>query len=163
MRELTRAAFCITLLCPLPLLAANVFRCEDANGHLTFTSQGCPSEQQQGLQHASNATPGSGKPVPMAKPTTSQQAMPPQTSSQLVVVGQQDDGCGNRITGSTRRQAMIKHEVRAGMTLADVESTLGRPDKISSQNGQLRYQYLDNQGRSRQVSFDENRCVKGKR
>ena len=49
------------------------------------------------------------------------------------------------------------------MTLADVESTLGRPDKISSQNGQLRYQYLDNQGRSRRVSFDENRCVKGKR
>jgi hypothetical protein len=163
MLGLTRTAFCVLLLCPAPLLAASVFRCEDANGHLTFTSQGCPSEQQQRLQHASNATPGSGKPVAMAKPATLQRDMPPPTSSKLVVVGQQDDGCGNRITGSTRRQAMIKHEVRAGMTLADVESTLGRPNKISSQNGQLRYQYLDNQGRSRQVSFDENRCVKGKR
>ena len=163
MLGLTRTAFCVILLCPAPLLAAKVFRCEGTNGHLTFTSQGCPSEQQQGLQHVNNATPSSGKPVPMAKPRKPQLSMPPPTSSQLVVVGQQDDGCGNRITGSTRRQAMIKHEVRAGMTLADVESTLGRPDKISSQNGQLRYQYLDNQGRSRRVSFDENRCVKGKR
>lgn len=162
MRGFARAAFFTISLCPLPLLAASVFRCEDVNGHITFTSQGCPSEQQKMLQHANNATPGSGKPVPMAKAATAQPVMRP-TSSELIVVGQQDDGCGNRITGSTRRQAMIRHEVRAGMTLADVESTLGRPDKISSQNGQLRYQYLDNQGRSRQVNFDEDRCVKGKR
>jgi hypothetical protein len=49
------------------------------------------------------------------------------------------------------------------MTRADVESILGKPDRVSSQNGQTRYRYRDRQGNSRSVSFDEAGCVKGKR
>ncbi|RJG09912.1 DUF4124 domain-containing protein [Pseudomonas cavernicola] len=167
MHRLLRAVSCAFLLCPSPLLlASTVFRCEDANGHVTFTLQGCPTEQAQQLQNADNPTPGNDKPVPLAK--TAKGARSSKTSkkakaSELVVVGEQQDGCGNRVTGSARRAAMIQKEVRAGMTRADVESTLGKPDKISSQNGQMRYQYRDNEGRSRQVSFDENGCVRGKR
>lgn len=156
-----RAACCATLLYPFTCpLAATVFRCEDAEGHITFTQLGCPSEDSQTLQKAYNPTPGNGQPVPLANPTRS--SAPRQKSGTAVVVGEQNDGCGNRVTGSARREAMIRKEVRAGMTLADVESMLGKPDKVSSQNGQLRYQYLERNGRSRQVSFDEDRCVKGK-
>lgn len=156
-----RAACCATLLYPLTSpLATTVFRCEDAEGHITFTQLGCPSEDRQTLQNAYNPTPGNGKPVPLANPTRSSE--PPQKSGTAVVVGEQNDGCGNRVTGSVRREAMIRKEVRAGMPLADVESMLGKPDKVSSHNGQLRYQYLEPNGRSRQVSFDEDRCVKGK-
>ncbi len=49
------------------------------------------------------------------------------------------------------------------MTKRDVESLLGRPDKISNRNGELRYVYEQKKGRSNSVTFDEDGCVKGKR
>jgi hypothetical protein len=159
MHGLHRAAFCAILLCPTPLLAATVFRCEDANGHVTFTLQGCTSEQQQYLQDAHNATPSSGKPIPLAPAAQPSR----RAASKLVIVGERQDGCGNLISGSERRAAMIKQQIRSGMTRADVESAFGTPDKISRQNGQTRYHYRDQQGNSRQVSFDETGCVKSKR
>jgi len=58
---------------------------------------------------------------------------------------------------------MIRQQVRSGMTQADVESALGEPDKITSQDGNTRYHYADRQGNKRQVTFDEAGCVKGKR
>ncbi|MES2820353.1 MAG: DUF4124 domain-containing protein [Pseudomonadota bacterium] len=159
-----RAAFCATPLClALELPAATVFRCEDSAGHITFTAQGCPNSHSQTLQNAHNPSPGSGKPVPLASPQRMQTRRAAKGNPPLVVVGEQDDGCGNRLSGSARREAMIRQEVRPGMTLRDVESSLGKPDKISSQNGQIRYQYRSPEGRSRQVNFDENGCVKGKR
>ncbi|MDM8349184.1 DUF4124 domain-containing protein [Pseudomonas sp. sp1636] len=163
MHGLRRAAFCAILLCPPPLLAATVFRCEDANGHIAFTQQGCPSEHTQYLQDAYNATPGSGKSTPLAKPSKPSRRKGTQKSRELVVVGEQQDGCGNLISNSERRTAIIKQQIRSGMNRNDVENSLGTPDKISGQNGQTRYHYRDRQGNSRQVSFDESGCVKGKR
>ncbi|WP_372875362.1 DUF4124 domain-containing protein [Pseudomonas sp.] len=163
MPGLHRAAFCAILLCPPPLLAATVFRCEDASGHVTFTLQGCPTEQAQYLQDAHNPTPGSGKPTPLAKPGKPSRSKAAVKPSELVVVGKQEDGCGNLVTGRERRTAIIKQQIRSGMHRSDVESSLGTPDRISSQNGQTRYHYRDQQGNSRQVSFDEAGCVKGKR
>lgn len=166
MHGLLRTAFCAALSCaPTALLASSVYRCEDAGGHITFTSQGCPTEHAQTVQNADNPRPGTGKPVQMAKPSRSNREdknSRARKPDELVVVGVPDDGCGNRVVANARRTAMINKEVRAGMTLADVESTLGKPDQISSQNGQLRYQYRSKEGRSRAVSFDENGCVKGK-
>ncbi|MNF11381.1 SmpA / OmlA family protein [compost metagenome] len=58
---------------------------------------------------------------------------------------------------------MIEGRIKAGMTRADVESTLGKPERISQQNGQVRYQYKsDHNHGTRTVSFDENGCVRGK-
>jgi len=160
MRGLPYAALCAALLYPSHApFAAGVFRCEDGNGHITFTRHGCPSEQQAQLQSAHNPTPGSGKAVPLAKPTSGTR---PSAAAQVVVVGQQDDGCGNRVTGNERRQAIIRQEIRSGMTRADVESSLGKPDKITRRNGEQRYHYRDQRGNSQQVSFDEAGCVKGK-
>lgn len=163
MHGLRCAAFCAILLCPPPLLASTVFRCEDANGHVTFTLQGCPAEQAQYLQEAYNPTPGSGKPTPLANTARASRSKAAAKSSEPVVVGEQEDGCGNLVTGSERRTAIIKQQIRSGMHRSDVESSLGTPDRISSQNGQTRYHYRDQRGNSRQVSFDEAGCVKGKR
>ena len=82
---------------------------------------------------------------------------------EIVVVGQRDDGCGNRLSADQRRQAIINQRTPPGMTQRDVESLLGRPDKVTHNNGELRYVYSQKKGRSNTVTFDENGCVKGKR
>ncbi|MFB8829377.1 hypothetical protein ACE0DR_08325 [Azotobacter sp. CWF10] len=78
---------------------------------------------------------------------------------ELTIVGQQEDGCGNRITGRERREAMLKKQMRSGMPRSDVESALGKPDRISSRNGRTSYHYRDNKGNTRQINFDEHGCI----
>lgn len=166
MQGLLRAAFCASLLySSSSTLAANVYRCEDDSGHITFTLQGCATNQRLQVQNADNPRPGDGKPVLLAKSKKHPRRSKARKSQgqQLVVVGEHQDGCGNRVTGSARRSAMINHQARSGMTLKDVESALGKPDKTSSQNGLLRYLYRDKDGNTKQVSFDENGCVRSKR
>lgn len=158
------AGICAFLLCPT-LHASTVFRCEDASGHVTYTLQGCPIAADQQLQSADNPTPGQGKAVPLAKIRKGEgrRSKKDKQNEDLLVVGEKQDGCGNRVTGSARRSAMIRQQARSGMTQRDVESSLGKPDKVTTQDGQTRYHYEDNEGNRRQVTFDETGCVKGKR
>ena len=157
------ASSCYALLFTItPALATSIYRCVDETGHLTFTRQGCPHQQTTERQQAFNPTPGSGKPVPMAKAHKQRPGQQKQEQA-LTVVGEPDDGCGNRITGSARRNAMINQQSRPGMTRADIESTFGKPDSITSRNGQTQYRYTASKGRTHSVSFDENGCVLGKR
>jgi len=162
MQGLHCAAFCAILLCPLPTLGSSVFRCEDAKGHITFTRQGCPGEQTQHLQQTYNPTPGSGKPVPLAKPRKITRSNKKRATQALTVVGVKQDGCGNHLSSSERRTAIIKQQIGMGMSRADVESSLGKPDRITEQNGQTRYVYQGLKGNKRNVSFNEAGCVKGK-
>lgn len=139
--------------------AASVFRCVDASGHVTFTRHGCSADEEQHLQDVRNHTPSSGTVIPLAD--TGRQGRSSKASADgLVIVGQQDDGCGNLLTSSERRQAIIRKEIRSGMSLSDVESSLGKPDKISRQNGRQRYYYDDKRGKRQQINFDEAGCVK---
>ncbi|UUY06825.1 outer membrane protein assembly factor BamE [Pseudomonas sp. J452] len=165
MLRLICAGFCATLLySSQTTLASTVFRCEDASGHITYTRNGCPLDASQALQSADNQTPGQGKPVPLAKTSKSQSSKSDKNNGmQVLVTGETQDGCGNRVTGSERRNAIIRQQVRSGMTQSDVESSLGKPDKVTTQDGQTRYQYTDTDGNRRQVTFDEGGCVKGKR
>ena len=81
----------------------------------------------------------------------------------VVVVGEQQNGCGNRVTGNARRKAIIEGRIRTGMTRSDVESALGRPDRVSQHNETLRYHYeADRKHGARTVTFDEDGCVMGK-
>ena len=162
MQGLHCAAFCAILLCPLPTLGSSVFRCEDAKGHITFTRQGCPGEQTQHLQQAYNPTPSSGKPIPLAKPRKITRSNKKRATQTLTVVGIKQDGCGNHLSSSERRTAIIKQQISPGMSRADVESSLGKPDRITEQNGQTRYVYQGLKGNKRNVSFNEAGCVKGK-
>ena len=156
------AAFCAILLCPLPTLGSSVFRCEDAKGHVTFTRQGCPSDQRQHLQQAHNPTPGSGKPVPLAKPRITTRTSKDRDSRALTVIGVKQQRCGNQLGSSERRAAIIKQQIRLGMSRDDIESSLGKPDKISEQNGQARYIYQGKKGNKRTINFDQAGCVKAK-
>ncbi|GAB3393800.1 outer membrane protein assembly factor BamE [Azotobacter armeniacus] len=136
----------------------------DPGGRITFTHHGCPTDQQQQLQNAFNATPGNDRPIPMASEITDRTSRTTEQNNpqEPTIVGQQDDGCGNRITGRERREAMIKKEVRPGMTRRDVESALGKPDRISSRNDRTSYHYRDNEGNTRQIGFDQHNCVSTK-
>ncbi|WP_244154447.1 DUF4124 domain-containing protein [Ectopseudomonas composti] len=112
--------------------AASVFRCVGADGHVTFTRHGCSDDQEQHLQDARNHTPSSGKAIPLADPDR-RTATASASSGELVIVGQQDDGCGNLLSSSERRQAIIRKEVRRGMSRADVESTSGQAGQSHKQ------------------------------
>ncbi|TLX59556.1 hypothetical protein DN824_04335 [Stutzerimonas nosocomialis] len=153
------ALFLILALASPAATAANVYRCVDHEGRVTFTRHGCAQDQESDTQRAFNATPGSGKPVPMAKPAASSRS-PRKDTDALLVVGGTDDGCGNQLTSQERRIAILRKQAKAGMSMADVESALGKPTKTSTSNGLTRYSYRDGKGKTRSVNFDENGCVR---
>ena len=144
------------LTLPLSVSAETVQRCVDAQGNTTFTTLGCPPGHFSSLHNAHNPKPGTVIATPT--PTTHSAAA---RSRELVVVGEHDDGCGNRLGAVQRRKAIINQQTPAGMTRRDVESLLGKPDKIISRNAEQRYVYKEKNGRTRQVRFDENGCVMG--
>jgi len=159
-------SLCALLLLAIPAHATSVHRCVDESGHITFTRQGCLPSQTTQVQNTFNPTPGSGKATRMAEPSA-KQAKPKSkqinTEAILTVVGEQDDGCGNLLTPQVRRKAIVEKQIRGGMTRMDVESALGKPDAVTSSNGQTRYRYASQKGRLRSVSFDENGCVRKNR
>ncbi|AHL75016.1 hypothetical protein CH92_07845 [Stutzerimonas stutzeri] len=163
MNKLFAASCCALLFSTTPTFATSVYRCVDEAGKLTFSQQGCPVNQTAQIQEALNPTPSSGKAVPMAKLRAQRKLSKEQAVRALTVVGEQDDGCGNRLTSNARRNAMISQQIRPGMTRADIESTFGTPDTVTSRNGQVQYRYSSDKGRTRTVSFDEHGCVGGKR
>lgn len=150
------------LLLSTPAFSASVFRCIDQAGHVTFSQQGCPENQRQQRQRATNPTPSSGKAVPMATLKTRKSPAGSEGES-LAIVAERDDGCGNRVTGSERRSAIINKQIRTGMTRSDVESAFGRPESITSSNGRERLRFRSSSGQVRTVSFDEFGCVLGRR
>ena len=99
----------------------------------------------------------------MAAPGKSTRKNAPSANQEPTIAGTRDDGCGNQLSSSEKRSAIIRKEVRRGMSRNDIESTLGKPDSSTELNGQTRYAYQDQDGRKRQVSFDENGCVRSKR
>lgn len=149
------------LLClPLAGQASTVQRCEDASGAITFTSLGCTTGQLSQQVNTYNAPPGSVTPALLPEHDYRRTQA---SGREPVVVGQRDDGCGNRLSAEQRRIAIINQRTPPGMTQRDVESLLGRPARVSQSNGELRYHYALKNGRRHQVAFDQEGCVKGKR
>lgn len=70
MRGLHIAALCAAaLLHPIQdSSATSVFRCEDANGQITFTRHGCAPEQTQYRQEVRNHSPAAANPSPWPSP-----------------------------------------------------------------------------------------------
>lgn len=161
MNKLLIASGCALLLTATPTFAASVYRCTDEAGNVTFTRQGCPPDHIALNQDVTNPTPSSNRVIPLAKPR--ERGTRKSAATELTVVGVQDDGCGNHLTGSAKRNAMVRQQIRPGMTRADIESTFGTPDAVTSRNGQMQYRYSTGKGRTRTISFDEHGCVRGKR
>lgn len=162
MNKLIVGCCCVLAVWTAPTAATSIYRCSDANGNLTFTQQGCPLEQTGEVTASANPTPGSGEAIPLAQPVTRKKTRQDRSSREITVVGAKDDGCGNLITGSAKRDALIKKQVHPGMSRADVESAFGTPDAITSRNGKVQYRYSSRKGRTRTVTFDQHGCVGGK-
>jgi hypothetical protein len=152
----------IALLCPSPwALATTVHRCEAANGRITFTTLSCTAGESLSLQDVRTFTPATMTalmPEAEVRATSSMKIK----RRELTVVGQSEDKCGNLISARERREAIINQRVVAGMSVRDVESALGKPDKISIGNSVTRYRYDIKRNRSAHVEFDERGCTKGK-
>ncbi|WP_271411229.1 DUF4124 domain-containing protein [Pseudomonas sp. Q1-7] len=149
-----------------PLHAASVFRCSDAEGNVSFNQYGCPPGSQTEQQRTRtpnllNSEPLRKEPDDRSFPIHHRENA--QHTQEIVVVGERDEVCGKLISAQERRQAIIRKQVRSGMTRADVESALGKPDRVSGRNGQVRYHYQPKQGARHLVQFDETGCVKGGR
>ncbi|MGA3680493.1 DUF4124 domain-containing protein [Pseudomonas graminis] len=150
----------LLLFSPLGAGATTVNRCQDQSGNVTFTTLACPSGHTTAAQ---GINPASGTTFTLPPPPAKTDALQKRKSNEVVVVGQRDDGCGNILSAEQRRKAIINQQTPTGMSKRDVENLPGRPDKIISRNAEVRYVYEEKKGRSRQVSFDEHGCVKGKR
>jgi len=150
------------LLCLSPWLhAAAVHRCEAPNGHLTFTTMSCTDAESLSVQEVRPFTPGSVMTL-MPNADSTEKSGRNSKSRAPTIVGQAEDKCGNLIDARKRREAIINQRVVAGMSQQDVESALGKPDKISIRNSSTSYRYDTKRGRSAHVEFDEKGCTKGK-
>ncbi|QVW22040.1 cell envelope protein SmpA [Pseudomonas hormoni] len=151
------ALFCL----PLETFAATVHRCEAANGRITFTTLSCGTGDSFSLQEVRTFTPGSTMAL-MPEADTRETSGMKNKRREPTVVGQTEDKCGNVINARERREAIINQRVVAGMSQQDVESALGKPDKITVRNSATSYRYDTRLGRSAHVEFDEKGCTKGK-
>ena len=152
----------ITLLYPPWALATTIHRCEANNGHITFTTQSCTAGESFSLQDIRTFTPAGAVTALMPE---AERGDAPGTKTQRrapTVVGKPEDKCGNPISANERREAIINQRIIAGMTQQDVESALGKPDKISIRNSNTRYHYETKRGRGANIEFDEKGCTKGK-
>ena len=162
MHVATSGFLLITLLClPLAEAATTLHRCEAADGRITFTSLSCASDEQLSVQHVHPYSPGSVVPI---MPEHNHEETSGMTTRGRApgIVGRLEDKCGNLIDARQRREAIINQRVIAGMSQQDVESALGKPDKVNIRTSTTSYRYDLKRGRSAQVDFDERGCVKGK-
>ncbi|AWM93765.1 cell envelope protein SmpA [Pseudomonas sp. 31-12] len=152
----------LALLCLSPRLqAATLHRCEAPDGRLTFTTLSCTDGESLSLQDVRTFKPVN--PVAMMpEADTRETPRAKNRRKEPTVVGQTEDKCGNLMTAKERREAIINQRIVAGMTQQDVESALGKPDKISIRNSATSYRYDLKRGRSAHVEFDEKGCTKGK-
>lgn len=158
----TSIFFLTSLLCLPPAGAATTLhRCEAVDGSITFTSMSCASGEQRSVQEVHPYLPGSVIAV-MPEHDHEETSGMKTRRREPGVVGTAVDQCGNLISARQRREAIINQRVIAGMSQEDVESALGKPDKVNIRTSTTSYRYDLKRGRSAQVDFDERGCVKGK-
>ncbi|WP_025112915.1 hypothetical protein [Pseudomonas sp. H1h] len=162
MHSTTTGFLLITLLCLPPAGAATTLhRCEAPGGRITFTSLSCASDEQLSVQQVHPYSPGSVVAI-MPEHDHEETSGMKTRGREPGIVGRMQDKCGNLIDARQRREAIINQRVIAGMSQQDVESALGKPDKVNIRTSTTSYRYDLKRGRSAQVDFDEKGCVKGK-
>ena len=151
-----------TLLCLPPCLhAQTIHRCEADDGLITFTTLSCTAGENLSLQDV-RALPPSSTVAVMPEADNREKTDTKVKRREPTIVGSTEDKCGNLISARERREAIINQRVIAGMSQQDVESALGKPDKVSVRNSATSYRYDTKRGRSANVEFDEKGCTKGK-
>lgn len=153
----------LTTLLSLPLAASatTIHRCDAPDGGITFTTMSCAAGDTHSSQEVHAYLPGT--PPPLLPDITHRETSGIKSRKpDLTIVGQPEDKCGNLINARERRDAIINRRVIAGMSQQDVESALGKPDKVSIRSSGMSYRYDKKRGRSAQIEFDEKGCTKGK-
>lgn len=151
-----------SLLCLPPAGAAtSLHRCEAPDGSVTFTSMSCASGEQRSVQEVHPYSPGSVVAI-MPEHDHEEKSGMKARGREPGIVGRAQDKCANLIDARQRREAIINRRIIAGMNQQDVESALGKPDKVNIRTSTTSYRYDLKRGRSAQVDFDEKGCVKGK-
>ncbi|VVO70282.1 cell envelope protein SmpA [Pseudomonas fluorescens] len=151
-----------SLLCLPPAGAAtSLHRCEATDGSVTFTSMSCANGEILSVQEVHPYLPGSVVAI-MPEHNHEEISGMKNTGREPGIVGRTEDKCGNLIDARQRREAIINRRVIAGMSQQDVESALGKPDKVNIRTSTTSYRYDLKRGRSAQVDFDERGCVKAK-
>ena len=153
------ALFLLTALLHFtPANATTLHRCQAADGSVTFTSMSCATGEQLSIQEVHPYSPG----WVAIMPEFNHEAVTGMKDSgrEPGIVGGTEHKCGNLIDNRQRREAIINRRVIAGMSQRDVESALGKPDRITTTNALTRYTYKEKKGRSAQVIFDEQGSVK---
>ena len=119
--------------------AAAVFRCEDASGHVSFTQLGCPAgwPARPSWRTTRRREAGASRRGPRRR----RKGVHRPESVPLAVIGEREDRCGRRLDEKERRKAIVEQRIMAGMTRSDVERALGKPDRVSGNNAEVRYQY----------------------
>ena len=155
--------FVLTSLLFLPPAGAatSLHRCEAADGRITFTSMSCANGEKLSVQEVHPYLPGSVVAI-MPEHNHEEISGMKNTGREPGIVGHTQDKCGNLIDARQRREAIINRRVIAGMSQQDVESALGKPDKVNIRTSTTSYRYDLKRGRSAQVDFDERGCVKAK-
>ncbi|UST73172.1 cell envelope protein SmpA [Pseudomonas siliginis] len=140
--------------------ATTLHRCQAADGSVTFTSMSCATGEQLSIQEVHPYSPG----WVAIMPEFNHEAVTGMKDSgrEPGIVGGTEHKCGNLIDNRQRREAIINRRVIAGMSQRDVESALGKPDKINTRTSTTSYRYDLKRGSSAQIDFDERGCVKGK-
>lgn len=155
------AFFLLTALLQVTLSnAATLHRCQASDGRITFTSMSCATGEQLSIQEVHPYSPGWVAIMPEFDHETVTGMK--DRGREPGIVGGAEHKCGNLIDSRQRREAIINRRVVAGMSQRDVESALGKPDKINTRTSTTSYRYDLKRGRSAQIDFDERGCVKGK-
>ncbi|MFI8227123.1 cell envelope protein SmpA [Pseudomonas sp. NPDC085632] len=141
--------------------ATTLYRCEAADGSITFTSMSCAHDELRSTQEVHPYSPGSIVAV-MPEANHEETSRMKTKGREPGIIGRAEHRCGNLIDARQRREAIINQRVIAGMSQQDVESALGKPGKVNIRTSTTSYRYDLKRGRSAQVDFDERGCVKEK-
>ncbi|VEF12400.1 Uncharacterised protein [Pseudomonas fluorescens] len=149
------------LMLPHSAEATTLHRCEAADGSVTLTSMSCAHGEHLSKQEVHPYSPGSVVAI-MPEANHEKTSGIRTQGREPGIIGGAEHVCGNVITARQRREAIINRRVIAGMNAQDVESALGKPDKVNIRTSVTTYRYDLKRGRTAQIDFDQRGCVKEK-
>ena len=143
---------------PPAFAASQVYKCVTTQGAIIFTDSACPSDAEQSTQTLQQPMLIKALPRHVIQQTQGKTSTPKRTT-RVIVVGEHTHPCGAHDT-QARRTAMVRKQVKSGMSQADVENMFGKPLKQDINNGILTATYRSGKGQKRSVRFDEHGCVR---
>ena len=143
---------------PPAFAASQVYKCTTTQGAITFTDNACPGDAEQSVQALQQPMLIKALPRHLIERTQGKSSTA-QRTTRVTVVGEQAHPCGTYDV-QARRTAMVRKQVKSGMSQTDVESMFGKPLKQDISNGVLTATYRSGKGQKRSVRFDEHGCVR---